>query len=76
MNTILYYTIEYEKELFDNDMYMLTGIKTITVYEILDNIPKLFCSIESYLERSSEEEIQYWLDNNNYEDMDYSFELL
>lgn len=76
MNTILYYTIEYEKELFDNDMYMLTGIKTITVYEILDNIPKLFCSIESYLERSSEEEIQYWLDNNGYEDIDYSFELL
>mgnify|MGYP001239146936 CR=1 FL=1 len=76
MSEILYYTIEYEKELFDNDMYMLTGIKTITVYEILDNIPKLFCSIESYLERSSEEEIQYWLDNNNYEDMDYSFELL
>ena len=76
MSEILYYTIEYEKELFDNDMYMLTGIKTITVYEILDNIPKLFCSIESYLERSSEEEIQSWLDNNNYEDMDYSFELL
>lgn len=76
MSKVLYYTIEYEKELFDQDIYNLTGLKTINVYEISDNLPKLFCSIESYIEESSEEEIQYWLDNNGYEDINYTFELL
>ena len=59
----LYYTLS-----FDIDL------KTIRVYTIEDNLLKVFCTIEAYMNSSSEEEIQWYLDNNGYGDDEFNFE--
>lgn len=74
----LYYVVE--KHL--DETYSFNGVRTIDVYEIEENIPKRFTSLEclSYPEgdyfRGDEEEIQEWLDENGYEDFEYSFHQL
>ena len=72
MEKILYYVVE--REVNDCiDESFLTGLKTIRVYDIVDNKPKLFCEIETLIELSSENEIQVYLDNNGYENDKFKF---
>jgi hypothetical protein len=74
MRNILFYTIE--RELYSEEIG-LNGNKTIRVYEAIGfNNIKLFCEIESVLENNSQDEIQYWLDNNGYCDDEFLFEEL
>ena len=63
-NKNLYYTIK----VLDN-----IGMKLITVYEIIANEPKIFSEIEAYLDTNDETEIQFYLDNNGYEDEEFDF---
>ena len=72
MKYILYYVIEKQIQTIDT-IEECTGWKTIRVYEIIDNQPKLFCEIEALNETSDVEEIQIWLDNNGYEDKEFEF---
>lgn len=70
----LYYVVE--KELQQDDLFeYTTGNKTITVYNIDTQSMQLviFCVIESLNFKNTENEIQYWLDNNSYEGEEYNF---
>lgn len=51
------------------------GLQTTVVYDIVENFPKEFCSIEANTDSpyTFEEEIQEWLDNNGYEDEQFNF---
>ena len=60
--TKLFYTVE-----------ECTGWKTIQVYEIANNQPKMWLELEARNDDSSDEEIQTWLDNNGFEDRKYEF---
>lgn len=66
MKKKLYYTIEKEIE----EDY-LTGNKIITVYEIIDNQPKQFASIDTTLEADSRKEILAYLDDNGFGDDEF-----
>ena len=72
----LYYVVEKQSHDVGDDIHELTGWKTITVYEIVDNQPKIFCEIESDITENSEDEIQTYLDNNGYEDEEFEFDQL
>lgn len=75
MKKILFYVVE--KQLTSNgESEETTGWKTITVYEIVGNQPKIFCEIEAELENSSKNEIQTYLDNNGLEDQEFDFKQL
>jgi hypothetical protein len=75
MKKTLFYVVE--KQLQGNsDCEETTGWKTITVYEIIKNQPKIFCEIEAKIEDSSENEIQTYLDNNGLEDQEFDFQQL
>ena len=63
----LYYTVKADETLQE--------VKIITVYTIDNNLPKIFCEIEAYLNAIDETEIQTYLDNNGYEN-EYEFILL
>ena len=68
----LYYTLE--KHTQDvGGFEECTGWKTITVYIIEHNTPKVMCEIEAHNESSSEGEIQEWLDENGCEDKEFKF---
>lgn len=75
MNNKLFWTAEAESNT-DYDDPTLTGKKLINVYKIINNQPLLLCEIESTLEKSSVDDIYYWLDNNGYEHEDFSLERL
>jgi hypothetical protein len=72
MKKKLYYTVE--KEIEDNEF--LTGLKTVTVYEIINNEPKEFFSLDLSLDDNSKKEIQDYLDDNGYGDDEFEFILL
>lgn len=74
-NKKLFWTADLESNV-DHDIPTLTGKKLINVYQISDNQPLLLCEIESTLEKSSVDDIYYWLDNNGYEHEDFSLERL
>jgi len=65
MKKKLYFVVE--KEL-DSTNKSLTGNNTIDVYEIIDNEPKKFASIDSVNSESSVDAIQDYLDDNGYGD--------
>ena len=67
MEKILYYT---EKENAKIQM------KTISVYEIIENKPKKFFYIDTLINKPSIESIQSYLDDNGFEDQSFSFQLL
>lgn len=71
----LYYTIRKHLILVDT-VEECTGWKTINLYEIVLDQPKLWCEIEAKNESNTIEEIQTWLDNNGFENIEYNFELL
>lgn len=67
MTRKLYYVIE--KELTSiNEVEETTGNKTIRVYEIEDNTPKIFCLLVADNSDNSREAIQDYLDYNGYGD--------
>lgn len=67
----LYYTIE--KEVDDDN---LTGNKTISVYEIVNNEPKRFFTIDCENEENSKDKINEYLDDNGYGDDEITLILL
>lgn len=72
----LYYTVE--KHIIKRNVLVKihNGWKTIRVYKIIKNQPKLLCEIEARNNYLNEEEIQIWLDNNKSENKNYEFYLL
>lgn len=73
MKTI-YFTVDKELNEIDSGLFDTTGNKTITVYTIENNEPKIFFEIESILENNSIEEIQWWLDENGYGDEEFNIQ--
>ena len=71
----LYYTVEKQTTNLDG-IEECTGWKTISVYEIVLDKPKLWFELDANNEDSSEDEIQEWLDSNGFEDREYEFERL
>ena len=72
MNKKLYYTVE---KCFD-DSDSLNGNKTINVYEIIDNAPKMFCLIDSTIDENSKDAIINYLNDNGFGDDEYDLILL
>ena len=70
--TKLFYTVEKQNQTIDT-VEECTGWKTIQVYEIANDQPKMWLELEARNDDSSEEEIQTWLDNNGFEDRKYEF---
>ena len=69
--TKLFYTVEKQTQTIDT-IEECTGWKTIQVYEIANDQPKIWFELEARNDDSSEEEIQNrldntWLDNREYE---------
>lgn len=70
MNT-LYFTVG--KHLVNvGDIEEASGWKTIYVYKIEDNVPKLQAKIEALNESQCSDEIQTWLDDNG-DETEYTF---
>jgi len=76
MNRKLYYTVDKESQDVGGDLQELTGMKQVTVYEIIDNKPKMFTLIDCELSCESEEEILNYLNDNGYGDETFEFEKL
>ena len=75
MNKKIYYVVE--KELHGIDGFdEVTGNKSVRAYSCETNGLKTFFTIETTNEHNSVEEMQYWLDDNGYEDNEYDFEEL
>jgi hypothetical protein len=75
MRTI-YYVVERELQGVQGEFEEVTGNKQIRAYSCETNGLKEFFTIETTDEHNSIEEMQYWLDDNGYEDNEYNFELL
>ena len=71
MKRKLYYVVD--KEISSDLEDELTGNKTISVYEIIDNVPKNLCTVECQNSDSSVEEIQSYLDDNGFGDEAFEF---
>ena len=76
MEKKLFYVVEKTVKNIGFDQYELTGYKDITVYEIIDNQPKVFCEIEALNTSPTEAEIQIYLDENGYSDDVFEFQQL
>jgi hypothetical protein len=70
--TKLFYTVEKQTQTIDT-IEECTGWKTIQVYEIILDQPKIWFELEARNDDSSEEEIQTWLDNNGFGNREYEF---
>ena len=68
MKKKLYFVIEKE---ISTDDETLTGNKTVSVYEIKDNVPTRFFEVEGDNEDSSSQLIQNYLDDNGFGDDDF-----
>ena len=63
MNKTIYYTVEKETEIGNEEEY-ITGNKIVTVYEIVDNKPQQLFTVECGNEENSKEVIQNYLNDN------------
>ena len=72
MKKKLYYVVNKETQDVGGDYQECTGNKTVSVYNIVDNVPTEFFNLNLDLSQNSEEEIQEWLDDN----CDDEFELI
>lgn len=70
MNKQLYYVIE---KTVSSDGETLDGLKVITLYEIEENVPKMFASIDSDNSVKTVDAITEWLDDNGYGDEVFDF---
>jgi hypothetical protein len=75
MKKKLYYTVQHER---DNDGMFdtLTGMKTVSVYEMVDNAPKQLFELDLTNESDSQEEIQGYLNDNGMGDDEIELILL
>lgn len=73
MKKKIYYTVEKEVAC---DGETLTGNKDVTVYEILDNVPKCIFSLELTNDQNSEAEILDYLNDNGFCDDEFDIVLL
>ena len=73
MKSNLYYTVEKETITIDSitDHSGLTGHKTIKIYEIQNDKPKIWFELDVRNEDSSEDEIQNWLNDNGFGEREY-----
>jgi hypothetical protein len=69
----IYYTID---KSVSSDGETLYGNKTVTVYEIVDNIPEVFFTLDLVLEDNSLNEIKDYLNDNGYSDKSFEINLL
>ena len=69
----LYFVVEKELRNVGDDILESTGWKIITVYEIEENKPKKFFSVEAYLSDVSIDSIQNYLDDNGFGDDVFEF---
>jgi hypothetical protein len=72
MKKKLFYVITKEVEMI-GDFEETTGNKNITVYEIIDNVPKILTMIDVSNEDNSIECIQEWLNVNGHSDETFEF---
>jgi len=70
MKKKLYYTVE---KVVSSDGETLDGNKNVTVYDIVENSPKLFFMLDLELSDNTQDEIQEYLDDNGYGDKDFEF---
>jgi len=70
MKKKLYYTVE---KVVSSDGETLDGNKNVTVYDIVENSPKLFFMLDLELSDNTQDEIQEYLDDNGYGDKDFKF---
>jgi hypothetical protein len=75
MNKIIYYTVEKETEIGNEEEY-ITGNKTITIYEIIDNKPQQLFTVECGNEENSKDAIQNYLNDNGMGDDSFNMILL
>lgn len=75
MGTTLYFVVEKQLESIDG-FEETTGWKTITVYEIVNDIPKMWFDFECTNSNDSTEAIQEWLDDNGFGERNYKFQQL
>ena len=71
----LYFTVEKETEI-GNEEETITGNKNISVYEIVNNEPNLFATIDCGNEENSKDKINEYLNDNGYGDDEYALKLL
>jgi hypothetical protein len=76
MEKNLYYVVEAEVTGNWANGFHSTGNIEVTAYEIIDNKPKFFCSIDLIKGDDVEQEIQDWLDDNGYGDDVFSLHRL
>jgi hypothetical protein len=67
MKKKLYYVVEKELETI-GDVLEATGNTTLTLYEINDNIPIVFATIESTIDENHKSDINEYLEDNGYGD--------
>ena len=72
MNKRLYYVIEKEIDSYDT----LTGNKTITVYDMVNNEPKTLTIIDCENEDNTKDKIKEYLKDNGYGDDEFTLILL
>ncbi len=70
MKKKLYFVVEKE---IASDNETLTGNKTITVYDIVNNKTELFASIDGVNEDKSTDLIENYLEDNGHGDEDFEF---
>jgi len=75
MKKKLYYSVELEIDSSGTEPF-LAGMKTVNVYDIVNNKPEPFCDFDLSLEVNTKEEIQEYLIDNGYGDDDFEFILL
>lgn len=71
MKKKLYYVVDKETNDVGGDCQECTGNKTVTVYNMVNNVPTEFFNLDLELFQNSEEEIQEWLDDNGYGDDEF-----
>jgi hypothetical protein len=64
MNKVLYYTVEVEE------------FKNVSVYEIIDNAPIIFFTLEIELHETTKDAINNYLSDNGYGDEEFELILL
>lgn len=73
MKKKLFYVVDLELQHVDGEIEETTGNKTVRVYEIENNVPVIFCTLDLVNTQSSEEEIQEYLDDNGHGDEMFEF---
>ena len=73
MKKKLFYVVDLELEHVDGDIKETTGNKTVRVYDMENNVPIIFCTLDMVNTQSSEAEIQEYLDDNGFGDDAFEF---